>query len=246
MLLTDPQAPTGSPVDWLIDDIGTDREGGPVAWYTTDDGTVGTHQFEDPTQLLTVRRGGNGSGRLFGRLRRGEADGDQAAADALPAAAPGTLNDPVIPESAADIDPSRAPMELCAATVTAQEAVVSLCAGHPGLSVDLPWRYRLDGAFLDLDQVEGPDEWLTGLVYLLAWLFTTEPQQRHREPADGYSRLTVTGTYEGVLVAVGATVTPALADGLDRIYGVLDGPAGRIPELDTPIALPPGEVATDA
>jgi hypothetical protein len=163
-----------------------------------------------------------------------------------PLQAPGTLTRPVVPTSVADIDPGRAPLELCAPTVTAQEAVASLCAGHPGLSVDLPWRYRDDGAYLDLDDVEGPDEWLTGMVYLLAWLFTTAPQQRHREPGDGYSRLTVTGTYEGVLVAVGATVTPALAKGLDHIYGVLDAPSGRIPELDTPTALPPGEVATDA
>jgi hypothetical protein len=265
MLLTDPQAPAGPSVDWRIDDIGEDH-GAPVAWYTTGDGTAGTHQFEDLEQLLLVKRAGNGSarsGRLFDRFKRNSNNGqhavdgepDDAAADELaaamdfsgpsPMAAPGTLNHPVVPDSAADIDPARAPLELCAPTVSAQDAVAALGADHPELPPNLPWKYHDDGAHLNLDLVAAPDEYQRGLVYLLAALLGAQPVERHREPADGYATLSVTGAYEGARIAVEATVTPDPAEGLDRIYQALKdrAPTGRIPELDDPTALPPAGAA---
>lgn len=254
LLLTNPEDPAGEPVEWRINDIGADR-GAPVAWYTTDDGTTGAHQFEDLEQRLLVKRGGNG--RLLDRFRLGRngngddqtpvdeaADPAEAAtppeAEGRPQAAPGTLNEPVVPESADDIDPARAPLELCAPTAATEAAVAALCADHPELPSTLPWRYHDDGARLNLDLVAAPGEYQRGIVYLLAAVLGAQPVERPREPADGYAVLSVAGAYDGVQIVVEATVTPDPTDGLDRIYQQLKdrAPTGRIPELDSATALP--------
>lgn len=256
LLLTNPEDPAGESVEWRINEIGEDHEGRPVAWYTTGDGTKDAVPFDDLEQRLLVRRGGNG--RLFDRFklgRNGNGGGaDQPAVEPpadnvwdagpdvadQPQAAPGTFNDTVVPPTVDDIDPGRAPLELCAPTTTAQNAVAALCAEHPELPAALPWRYHDDAARLNLALVAAPDEYQRGLVYLLAAVLGAQPVERPREPADGYAVLSVAGTYDGVRVVVEATVTPDPADDLDRIYQQLKDrePTDRIPELDSPTALP--------